>query len=202
VKRLSFEFEESDTKPNIGDSSDPGPTSDEVEFLDGVEGREDILTSVGLALILAASPDKFDGISDAEFHLLEKLGTGFGIYELLGRLGVPDSFRLPEGFAKHFSNEVIPDLSIIRQDKEMIEAFRKELKYVLSHPEVRANLYRKGGVTYSDIATHVAKTFRKGKFYNPSFTLPSSGLHSNENGNRRSKAKRFYAMRRRKGKKR
>lgn len=196
----AYEFEESDTKPNIGDSEDSDPTSEEVEFLDGVEGRDDILTAVGLALILAASPDEYDGISDLEFHMLEKLGGGFGVYELLGRLGVPDSFRLPEGFANHFSNEVIPDLRIIRGDPEMIKVFREELKYVLSNPEVRASLYRRGGTTYSDIATHVARTFREGKFYAKDFSLPTSGVESNKARNRRAEAKRFYAMRHRKGK--
>jgi len=139
----------------------------EVSFLEDVPLRDETLAGVGSMLYLAASPDMFDGLSDAEFTAFENEGVVmFEVLEKLERVGAPENLRLPSGFAEHFKNEVLQDLKIIREDPKKRDEFRKEIKSVLMNKSVVRGLYMPGGTTYSDIATQVAGTNRTGKFYN------------------------------------
>jgi len=129
---------------------------------------------VGGVLYLAASPDEFDGLSEKEFEALRTYGPAvFGVYEQLGKVGLPQNFQLPEGFADHFSKEVLSDVEIIRQDPAKREEFRREVRAVLANPSNVKNLYRSGGTTWSDIASQVAGTNRSGKFYSEDRRKPS-----------------------------
>jgi len=146
----------------------------EVDYLDKVPLRDQTLVGVGGVLYLAASPDEFDGLSEKEFDALKTYGPAvFGVYEQLGKVGLPQNFQLPEGFANHFSKEVLSDVEIIRQDPAKREEFRREVRAVLANPSNVKNLYRGGGTTWSDIASQVAGTNRSGKFYSEDRRKPS-----------------------------
>jgi len=125
--------------------------------LEGLPLRDEVLAAVGASLYLAASPDSFDGLSDAEFRLFQgSVSDFFSVLEKGGRVGVPENMRLPEGFANHFKNEVVPGLEIIRNDPAMRDAFRAEIKEILSHRNQVRELYRDGGKTYSDIIQRIS----------------------------------------------
>lgn len=152
----------------------------EGDYLDKVPLRDQTLVGVGGVLYLAASPDEYDGLSEAEFQQLKKNGPAvFQVYEQLGKVGLPENFRLPEGFANHFANEVLNDVEIIRQDPAKREEFRREIRAVFNNPSHVKKLYRQGGTTWSDIASQVAGTNRSGKFYSEDRRKPSERV-SNE----------------------
>jgi hypothetical protein len=152
--------------PEIVELSAEQAQRKEAEFLDKVPLRDEAMVSIGGAMYLAASPDEFDGLSESEWNVFTQNGPeAFRVLELLGRLGVPENMRLPEGFADHFRDEVLPDLYIIRQSPELREQFRKEMRNVLGNRQAVKNLYRGGGTTFSQIASDVAGTARTGKFY-------------------------------------
>lgn len=138
----------------------------------GPSVRDEAMATIGAALYMAVSPDAFDGASDAEFELMEKYGLGF--FSVLERFSGPGGLKLPEGFAKHFVNEVVPDLRIIRSDPEKRTAFRAAIDEVLRTPSMLNNLYTHRGTTYSDIASVVAGTMREGTFYNETRPLPEA----------------------------
>lgn len=118
--------------------------------------REAALTEVGALLYLAASPDLVDGLSDVEFQILKEHGPElFQLYELLGRGNIiPEGYRLPSGFAKHFEKDVIPDLEAVRSNPAARDEFRSSLRGILSDPRGVESLYRPGGKTYSgELAT-------------------------------------------------
>jgi len=116
--------------------------------------RDAALASVGEMLYQAASPDVLDGLSNAEFAILNRAGPDFfRLWEYGERAGVPG---LPAGFAEHYKRDVLPDLRIIRNDPELRQEYRRELRQLLEDPNRVANLYRKGGDTYSDMLAQVA----------------------------------------------
>jgi hypothetical protein len=136
------------------------------EYLSDVPLRDEVLASVGMILYLAASPDEYDGLSDRDFQSLKDHGPGvFSLYEKLGKLGVAENFRLPDGFSEHFRDEVVPDLEIIRSDPAKREAFRREVRAILHDPAKVKSLYREGGITYSEILSKIAESGRTGRFY-------------------------------------
>jgi hypothetical protein len=118
-----------------------------------------VLPAVGGAILLGISPDKADGLSDAEMRELERMGPGF--FSLL------EGRQLPEGFAKHFRDEVLRDMRLIRQDPAAREAARREIQRVLVDPQLRDQLYRPGGPTFSDILQDEARKANGGFFRTP-----------------------------------
>jgi len=136
------------------------------DYLDKVPLRDNIFAGVGSALYLAASPDEFDGLSDAEYELFRTRGVdAFNVFEKLGRVGAPESLRLPEGFTQHFKDEVLADLEIIRKDPAKREEYRAAIRGILDNPSQLNQLYRGGGLTYSGLTSRIAGTHRSGKFY-------------------------------------
>lgn len=143
--------------------------SEQKEFLKDVPLRDQTMVSVGGILYVAASPDVYDGLSEKEFEILSKEGGDvFALYELLGRVGLPDNFKLPEGFGKHFANDVIPDLRVIRSDPAKRDEFRREISSLLHNRSEVGRLYTDGGKTYSEILSRVAGSNREGAFYGKS----------------------------------
>lgn len=127
--------------------------------------RDRALAVVGKILYIAASPDKLDGLSDAEFEALRQAGPDvFSILEK-GRLSINDELGLPKGFSAHFKDEVLEDLRIIREDPQKRELFRAAIDEVLRDGAILNDLYTPRGTTYSDIASVIAGTFRTGEFY-------------------------------------
>lgn len=150
------------------------PDEQPPDFLDKVPLRDQTLAGVGGVLYLAASPDIYDGLSEAEFQKLKTDGPAvFQVYEQLGKVGLPESFRLPEGFAEHFTKEVLADMEIIRADPAKRAEFRREVREVLMSRSHTKNLYRGSGTTWSDIASQVAGTNRSGKFYSEDRRKPT-----------------------------
>jgi len=118
------------------------------------EGIRDVgLAGVGAVIYLALSPDIVDGLSDEEFKVLKENGPAFfELTEALGRTGViPEGYRLPTGFAKHFEKDVLPDIEEARENAGARNQARSEIRDVLKSPGKLSQLYRKGGETYSDI---------------------------------------------------
>jgi hypothetical protein len=114
--------------------------------------RDIALAGVGGVLYIAASPDIADGLSDAEFQVLKSVGPAyFEIGEKFGRVGGSTSgFTLPPGFAKHFKEDVLPDLEKVRSDPGARAEFRSSLRDILGSPDQLSRLYREGGRTYSE----------------------------------------------------
>lgn len=107
------------------------------------EGVRAMLPMVGESLILAISPDKADGLSDAELALFRAAGPK--LFEVL------EGKALPHGFSVHFKDEVIRDISKVRDDPAVRDSVRSELLAVLRDPEKMKSLYTPGGDTFSDI---------------------------------------------------
>lgn len=172
--------DESQPEPRVMPEVREDLIAPQTDFLEDVPLRDNIMASVGGILVLVASPDIADGMSDKEWERLKAIGPeAFSIYEKLDRVGLPENFQLPKGFSDHFTNEVLKDLEIIRNDPEKRKEFRDEIKAILMDRGRVAQLYRSGGQTYSDIATRIAGTARTGKFYKeaavPPITNPRSG---------------------------
>jgi hypothetical protein len=111
--------------------------------------RDGGLTGVASLIYQAVSPDKYDGLSDAEYLALVNNGIPlFELWELGKRVGLPG---LPQGFAKHFRNDVIPDITQVRADPVARQLVREQLEAILNDPERIAGLYREGGDTFSEI---------------------------------------------------
>lgn len=106
------------------------------------------LELVGELIIFGISPDKADGLSNAEMRLLEMHGPGFSAL-LEGR-------GLPRGFAAHLMKDVIPDMQKVRDDPVAREEVRLTIARYLSDPRKMDTLYRPGGDTYSDILNRAA----------------------------------------------
>jgi len=115
--------------------------------------RNAALAAVGSALYLAASPDMVDGLSDAEFKVLKNLGVPY--FDIMEKVairgpGIPEGYGLPTGFAKHYGEEVIPDLEKVRASPHAREAFRREVRAILGDQSKLDKLYRPGGTTFSE----------------------------------------------------
>jgi len=111
--------------------------------------RDSGLVGVGNIIYSAVSPDVLDGLSDSEFAILQKQGVDlFYLMELGKRAGAPG---LPVGFAKHFKDDVIPDIAKVRNDPEMRDEVRLRIRELLNNPKRVHDLYRDGGETYSQI---------------------------------------------------
>jgi len=117
------------------------------EFEISPEVRER-LELIGELIIFGVSPDKADGLSDAEMRLLEQHGPGFSAL-LEGR-------GLPPGFAAHLMKDVIPDMQKVRDDPAAREEVRLTIARYLNDPRKLDSLYRPGGDTYSDILNRAA----------------------------------------------
>lgn len=170
------------------------------DFLHDAPHRDEVLVSVGLTLYVAASPDILDGLSDQEFNTLVASGDFMRVYEILGRLGVQEDYRLPDGFSDHFKNEVVPDIKVIRSDPILADVFRTELRAILNDYNAVKMLYRAGGNTYSEIASRISKSNRVGTFY--SQQKAEQSLHTKTfSGAPQASARYHYSDRRRKKKK-
>ncbi len=119
----------------------------------------DQLWNVGELIIFAISPDKADGLSDAEMAILKKAGPP--LFSLLEGRG------LPNGFSSHFSGDVIPDLERIRHDAVAREAVRDEIRRIMQDPEEMRRLYTGKGTTFSDILHTGARHVNEGMFRTP-----------------------------------
>lgn len=174
---LAIPVGEDITPPSLGgEGVSPHEADTGKDYLSDVPLRDEILTSVGAALYLAASPDLYDGLSETEFAAMRDAGPAvFSIYEKLGRVGLPESYRLPDGFADHFSKEVLSDVAIIRGDAAKQLLFRTELRAILTDPNQVKKLYTKEGTTFSDVASRIAGSNRVGKFYNPAHSGSQAG---------------------------
>jgi len=119
----------------------------------------DQLWNVGEIIIFAISPDRADGLSDAEMEMLKRAGPNF--FSLI------EGRTLPEGFSEHFRDDVIPDLERIRHDAVAREYVRNEIRRIMQTPSEMAKLYRPGGITYSDILHNGARHVNEGMFRIP-----------------------------------
>jgi len=111
------------------------------------------LATVGGVLYLALSKDTLDGLSDEEFKLLKDNGPAFfQLLSLLDRTGaIPEGYRLPPGFAEHFTNDVLPDIEKVRDNPSARRQVRSEISDTLKSNRKLDELYTRGGDTYSDM---------------------------------------------------
>jgi hypothetical protein len=119
----------------------------------------DLLPGVGGSIILGISPDRADGLSDAEMAALERFGPGF--------FSILEGRQLPEGFAQHFKDDVLKDMKLIRNDPHVRDIVRKELFRYLNDPKLRDTLYTRGGPTFSEILESNARHAHEGMFRTP-----------------------------------
>lgn len=144
-------------------------------FARGNPLRDQAMVTVGKLLMLAASPDTMDGLSDMEYRNMKQGVPGvFMAWELISRIDERSNLSLPPGFTAHFFKEVLPDIEIIRNNPEKRVAFRAAISSILNNPSELNNLYDDKGTTFSDVATIIAETNRQGEFYQAVPTLPAA----------------------------
>lgn len=107
--------------------------------------RDRGLEAVGESIYVGVSPDLYDGQSDAEFRAMESTAPRF-FDSWIGR-----HVGLPQGFDRHYRDEVLPDMRTIRDHPELREGFRAELDALLRDENRIRNLYTPGGETYSEM---------------------------------------------------